>query len=123
MAGACGTVDTCEPDTIRERYRVVFKAGAAPPVPLNCGLSDLIFNNQIDYHALVDWVSSEVPRPAADPCIPLANINVTPDDGHCCDPKRIDITVRPIVYTNDLLFQIILALMIKPAAADARRAK
>src|SRR5262249_57922982 len=94
-----------------------------PAVPLNCGFPALIFNNQIDYLALVDWVSSEVPQPAADPCIPLANIDVTPGDGHCCDPNRIDISVRPIVYTNDLLFQIILALIKPAAAADARRAK
>jgi hypothetical protein len=28
-----------------------------------------------------------------------------------CHSDDIDITVRPIVYTNDLLFELILALM------------
>jgi len=122
LAGDCGTVGECEAGTIRERYRVVFKAGAAPPVQLGCGLPELIFNNQIDYQALAKWVSGCVPEPAADPCIPLANIKVTAEGGHACDPNRIDITIRPIVYTNDLLFEIILALT-KPATSDPRRAK
>jgi hypothetical protein len=122
LAGDCGTVAECEPGTIRERYRVVFKAGAAPPVQLGCQIPELIFNNKIDHSALAKWVTESTAEPAPDPCIPLANITVTADGGHACDPGRIDITIRPIVYTNDLLFDIILALM-KPATVDSRRAK
>jgi hypothetical protein len=123
LAGDCGTVDECEAGTIRERYRVAWRAGAAPPVQLGCGLPELVFNGQIDYQALAKWVSEGVPEPAADPCIPLANIHVTPDGGHACDPDRIDITIRPIVFTNDLLFELILALMKPATTADLRRAK
>ncbi|HYO14626.1 MAG TPA: hypothetical protein VE685_15630, partial [Thermoanaerobaculia bacterium] len=46
-----------------------------------------------------------------DPCITLANVRLTGPGGHDCDPERIDITVRPIVYTNDLLLEILLSLL------------
>jgi hypothetical protein len=122
LAGDCGTVGECEPGTIRERYRVVFKAGAAPAPQLGCQISELLYGNQVDYQALTKWVSASAAEAAPDPCIPLANIDLTADGGHACDPDRIDITIRPIVYTNDLLFEIILALT-KPATPDSRRAK
>jgi len=122
LAGDCGTVDECKPGTIRERWRVAWKAGAAPPVHLGCQLPELIFNGQIDYQALAKWVSENVAEPAQDPCVPLANVEVTAAGGHDCDPDRIDITIRPIVYTNDLLFEIILALL-KPPTSDQRREK
>jgi hypothetical protein len=125
LAGDCGTVDECEAGTIRERYRVIVKAGAAPPVHLGCRVPDLIFDDKIDYEALAKWVSGGVPEVAADPCITLANLRLTADGGHDCDPKRIDITVRPLVYTNDLLFEIILALLAREsdAGSDTRRSK
>ena len=122
LAGDCGIVEECEAGAIRERYRVVFKAGAARPVHLGCQLPEVVFNNQIDYRTLAKWVSEGVAEPAPDPCIPLANIKITADGGHGCDDDRIDITIRPIVYTNDLLFEIILALM-KPEPSDHRHEK
>jgi hypothetical protein len=125
LAGDCGTVDECEAGTLRERYRVVFKPGPAPPVHLGCRVPDVIFDNKIDYEALTKWVSGGVPELAVDPCIALANVRLTPEGGHACDPDRIDITVRPLVYSNDLLFEIILALLARESddGSDQRRPK
>jgi hypothetical protein len=39
-----------------------------------------------------------------DPCLPLANVRLAKADGS--SPADVDITIRPIVYTNDLLFEL-----------------
>ncbi|HEY8550354.1 MAG TPA: hypothetical protein VIL35_10390 [Vicinamibacterales bacterium] len=108
VAGDCGTVEECAPGSIRERYRVLFKEGAAPPIRPHCRVPDLFRGDRFDYEALARHVSEACPAPPADPCIPLANLRPGADG---CDPDRIDITIRPIVYTNDLLFEIILSLL------------
>jgi len=121
MGGDCGTVDECAPGAIRERYRIVFKEGPAPPIDLHCRIPDVFRGDRLDYEALVKHVSEGCPDPAADPCIPLANLRLG-SEGHDCDPDRIDITVRPIVYTNDLLLEIILS-MLAEERDDHRHAK
>jgi hypothetical protein len=108
LAGDCDAVEICKPSVIRERYRIVIKDGPAPELHMECALSTAVSGNQIDYPALARWVTSSCPALPDDPCICLANVRI-PDTGEY-DPADIDITVRPIVYTNDLLFEIILAL-------------
>ena len=108
VAGDCGTVDECAAGSIRERYRVTFKEGPAPPIRLHCRIPDLFHGDRLDYEALARHVSESCPEPSADPCIPLANLRPG-DDG--CDPDRIDIGIRPVVYSNDLLLEIILSLV------------
>ena len=90
------------------RYRVTFKEGPAPPIRLHCRIPDLFHGDRLDYEALARHVSESCPEPSANPCIPLANMRPG-DDG--CDPDRIDISIRPIVYANDLLLEIILSLV------------
>ena len=109
LGGDCGTVEECAAGSIRERYRVTFKEGAAKPVRLHCRIPDLFHGGRIDYEALAKHVAEGCPEPAADPCIPLANLR--PGDDGRCDPERIDITIRPIVYSNDLLLEIILSML------------
>jgi hypothetical protein len=121
LGGDCGTVQECAPGTIRERYCITFKEGAAPPIHMECRVPDLFRGDRIDYEALVKHVSEGCPQPSADPCIPLANLRLG-GDGHGCDPDRIDIAIRPIVYTNDLLFEIILSLLAE-GRDDNRRSK
>ncbi len=121
MAGECGTVEECAPGAIRERYRILFKEGPAPPVHLECRIPDLLYNGRLDYAAVVKWVSESCPETAADPCIPLANIRLP--DGQPAYPgsaDRIDITIRPVVYTNDLLFEILLSQLIEERGDDRR---
>lgn len=123
LAGDCGTVEECAPGTIRERYRIVIKEGAAPPIRLNCRIPDLFYGGKLDYEALVKHVSEGCSPPPADPCIPLANIRLSRrGPGHCCEPERIDIAVRPVVYTNDLIVEIILSLLAEQQD-DHRHAK
>lgn len=111
MAGDCGDTDLCTPGLIREQYRIEFRAGCLPDVELQCRVPDLILNRQIDYPTLARWITGGCPDLAQDPCIPLANIHLkSSDEGHDCDQNNIDITIRPIVYSNDLLFDMILAL-------------
>jgi hypothetical protein len=121
LGGDCGTVQECAPGTIRERYRITFKEGAAPPRHMECRVPDLFRGDRIDYEALVKFVSEGCPQLPADPCITLANLRLG-GDGHACDPDRIDIAIRPIVYTNDLLFEIILSLLAE-GRDDNRRSK
>lgn len=119
LGGDCGTVEECAAGSIRERYRITFKEGPAPPIRLHCRIPDLFRGDRLDYEALARHVSEGCPDPPADPCIPLANLRPG-DDG--CDPDRIDITVRPIVYANDLLLEIILS-MLEEGRDDHRHAK
>jgi hypothetical protein len=124
MSGDCGSAEDCEPGSIRERFRIVFKEGPAPPVRLHCRIPDLFYGNRLDYEALAKHVSEGCPSLAADPCIPLANLRLARHNpGHDCDPERIDITIRPLVYTNDLLLEIILSLLEEERDQDHRHAK
>lgn len=123
LGGDCGAVEECAPGTIRERYRIVVKDGPAPPIRLYCRIPDLFYHGKLDYEALAKHVSEGCPKPAADPCIPLANVRLSRHyPGHGCKPERIDISVRPIVYTNDLLLEIILSLL-EQERDDHRHAK
>ena len=108
LAGDCDTEAVCKPSLVRERYRIVIKEGPAPELHMECALGTAVSGNQIDYRALARWVTGACPALPDDCCICLADVQV-PDHGDY-DPADIDITVRPIVYTNDLLFEIILAL-------------
>jgi len=119
LGGDCGTVEECAAGSIRERYRITFKEGPAKPVRLHCRIPDLFRGDRLDYEALAKHVSEGCPEPPADPCIPLANLRPGTNG---CDPERIDITVRPIVYSNDLLLEIILS-MLEEGREDYQHAK
>jgi hypothetical protein len=109
----CG-LPTCEPSTIRERYKLEFKLGKVPPPLKDACIPDFIAGGHIDYPKLAKYVTTngccQLPE---NPCIPLANIRVAPADGGSChlQPDDIDIAIRPIVFTNDLLFQLLLSLI------------
>jgi hypothetical protein len=107
LAGDCHSAEVCAPGVIREGYRIKFIPRCDRPNNDQCQIPHIVSEGRIDYEALVKWVTRErdcltTPK---DPCIRLAHIRLS--DGHC-DPDQIDITVRPIVYTNDLLFDILL---------------
>lgn len=124
MSGECGSGEECHPGSIFERFRIVIKEGPAPPIRLHCRIPDLFYGDRLDYEALAKHVSESCPALAADPCIPLANIRLSrTTPGHDCDPERIDIAVRPIVYSNDLLLEIILSLLEEERDQDHRHAK
>jgi hypothetical protein len=115
-AGDCETVDPCAPGAVRERYRLCIRDGFWEPEDLDeCSIPDLIFGGGIDYDALAKWVTGGCPGLDEDPCIPLANIRViVEEEGDHCHPDEIDITARPIVYSNDVLWNIIQSYLIEP---------
>jgi hypothetical protein len=108
LIGECDGGQRCMPDSIQERYKISVRPGKAPELLNRCRVPDLIRNDtgEIDYDVMARWVSESCPRCPDDPCIPLAELEFDAN-GHCIN---LDITVRPIVYTNDLLFEMILAM-------------
>jgi hypothetical protein len=103
----------CAPGSFREHYSLHLKPGKKPPVDLKCSIPDMVPGLRLDYAALARHVSQGCPEPPDDPCIVLANVRL-PLPGAQCAEADIDITVRPIVYTNDLLFEIIIGLLRDP---------
>jgi hypothetical protein len=117
LAGECSTQHSCEPGVIRERYEITFGPGCLPVPEPTMYIPDVIRGEQhgyhLDYATLVRWISRDCPPCAEDSCIPLANLYLQSGGTRPCRPE-VDITVRPIVYSNDLLFQLLLSLMREP---------
>ena len=105
----CGEAAACSASSIQERYKLFIRDCKAPEIDLDCGVPDFVLNGRIRYEALVERVTRACPEIPADLCIPLANIRLPEGDDppHASD---IDINPRPIVYSNDLLFDIVLAM-------------
>ncbi len=122
LAGDCSSVQPCEAGVIREQFRIDFRAGAAPPIEMECRYPDVIEGRDLDYKMLAQWITKGCGGLPADPCIPLANLRLTEEkDGYGCDAENIDISVRPIVYTNDVLFDLLLSMLHE--TAEYRRGK
>lgn len=106
----CGQPASCSASSIQERYKLIIRECKAPEIELDCGASDLVINGRLSYSSLVERVTRCSPELPADLCIPLANIRLPPgEEGP--QAADIDITARPIVYSNDLLFDLVLALV------------
>jgi hypothetical protein len=110
VTSECDGTETCAPGVVRERYKVLVKPGKAPEIPTHCRFPDVIAGDHVDYGVLARWVTQECRRVKGDGCIPLANVRLPRGYGRC-ESSDIDISVRPIVYTNDLLFELIVGLM------------
>jgi hypothetical protein len=107
-AGDCEAPDPCLPGSIRERYKIVFVPWKAPKIHNMCSIEDLFSSGKLNYEALANHITGNCTAFTTDACIPLANIRL-PQAGATVSGDDIDITIRPIVYTNDLLFELILA--------------
>jgi len=103
MAGGCDEVAVCSAGSIREQYRVEVKRGfARPPKPFP---EDIVEDGEIVYDRLADYVSSSCRSIPDNCCLPLANIELRED--HNGWRPEVDNSIRPIVYTNRLLFHLI----------------
>jgi hypothetical protein len=123
MTTECNGAERCEPGAVAERYRLEFRPGPAPRVPMACheyDFPDVVSRRGIEYRLLAEWVTRACPEVPKDPCIPLANIRVWGEDRPGCGRDDIDIAVRPIVYSNDVLFLLLLSLLEEP---EHRRTK
>jgi hypothetical protein len=105
----CGQATQCAASSIQERYSWVIRDCKAPDISLKSGIPDFILAGRLNYYALVERVTRGCPDLPSDLCIPLANIRL-PQGDDPPQPSDIDISVRPIIYSNDMLFDIILAL-------------
>jgi hypothetical protein len=108
LGGECG-VETCVPSLVQERFKLDWRKGRAPEPPHEDCLSELITGDRINRRAIAQHVTQCCSRTPCDPCIELANLRLPrqPEGGN----TDIDISVRPIVYTNDLLFEMLSALI------------
>jgi hypothetical protein len=110
FAGDCDTAQLCLPGTIRERFHFEFHEGRHPRPNPECLAQDFFPGDRLDYGELARYVTESCPDVPKDPCIVLANIHLFgAEDGHRSDPDNVDITVRPVVYGNDLLFKLLLS--------------
>ena len=109
LAGGCDTTTRCSPGAIREGYSLSLQAGKAPDIPVDSVIPGLIKGNTVNYRALVDWVSAPCDCDDGPGCITLANIHL-PVAGATLELADIDISVRPIVYGLDVLWELLLAL-------------
>jgi hypothetical protein len=117
LVGECGTEQRCAPSTILERYKILVRAGPAPrgePVTCSKALHGVFDSNTFNYENLVEWTLQGCPPPLGSPpvghpCVVLAEIDLT---GGGCGLKQdaIDMTVRPIVFSNLLLRELVICL-------------
>jgi hypothetical protein len=116
MAGDCETTTMCASGSIRERYEIQFKDGFATPRQSNFP-RNAIENGKINYDAIVNYVTNGCRAFPEDCCLPLANIELREsEDGW---KPEIDNSIRPIVYTNRLLFDLIKSLVRQEDTEDS----
>ena len=114
LSGGCEGPERCAPGAIREGYALRLEPGRAPDISVDSSIPNLIKGNNVDYRALVRWVSEPCGgggRGGA--CITLANIRLPSGEGSSegtVELSHIDISVRPIVYSLDLLWELMLSL-------------
>jgi hypothetical protein len=108
LTSGCDDDERCSPGAVRETYELRIEPGRAPDVPVESIIPNLIKGTHVNYRALTEWVSQPCEE-HRDPCITLANIK-RPAAERELTTADIDIGVRPVVYTLDLLWQLILSL-------------
>jgi len=120
LGGDCDTQAICSPGAIRERYQLKLVDGRLNAARTTSALSMAFSGGTVNYRALSDYVRGVgMVDQGCDCCIPLANIEL-PAPGRSYTNLSIDNTVGPIVYGNDLLYEMILALKqgpVQPAPA------
>jgi hypothetical protein len=120
LGGDCDTGAVCSPGAIHERYCVELVEDRLPAARTTSAIPDLFNGGTINYPALANYVSALKPDdPCPDCCIPLANILIPAGQNY--DQSNIDISCRPIVYTLDMLYEMILAMMQGPVSTSARK--
>ena len=107
MAGDCESVPLCSPGAIREQYEIEIREGYAPE--RKSAFPDVIEGKRLSHHAIIDYVTRPCRPLPDDCCLPLANIELK-DGGGRWEPE-VNIYVRPIVYSNRLLFDLIQSLV------------
>jgi hypothetical protein len=112
FGGDCDTQNSCSPGAIRERYCLKILDNKQCPPSTTSNLQQMITGGVLNYAMLATYVSNQkcCMPPIDDCCIPLANIQI-PVSPSGYNANAIDINIRPLVYTNDMLYDLILAWM------------
>lgn len=108
LTADCDQTGPCAPDMMRERYQLFLRPGRVPDPPHDCTLKDAVSSHGIRFIELTHWVNREPDPLPDDPCIPLGDIFIPPDG--LCHSEDVHAENRPIVYSNDLLYELIVAL-------------
>lgn len=114
LVGDCDARGGCAPSLIRERYRIIVRKGAPPGINPTCGLQNPFAPPPAGqpsplHFALVNRISQPCAEPQGDPCVVLAQISLPEGDAAITD-GMIDLSFRPIIYGNELLFELLLCL-------------
>jgi hypothetical protein len=111
FGGDCDSQSICTPSSIRERYSLKLTDGKLCPASTTTSLPNVISNGTLNYQALASYVTN-LPccSPGTDCCIPLANIQI-PTQPQTYTQNSFDISIRPLVYTPDMLYELMLAWM------------
>jgi hypothetical protein len=116
---------SCVPGSIYEGYYLRFLPDPAKRRGHHCEIEELRNCSPSDFHAiLARWVTRDranrLLKLPLHPGLALANIEIAVDDGdkqrYSCHDNSIDITVREIVYCNDILYDLILAVAEGPSS-------
>ena len=105
----CGMATACSASSIQERYSLEVTDGKLPEIDLTSSVPDFMLNGRLNYTALVESVTRVCPDMPPDCCIPLANIRL-PAGSDPIQNSDIDIAIRPIIYSNDMLLDMMLAM-------------
>ncbi|MCU0526264.1 MAG: hypothetical protein MUF72_15715 [Elainella sp. Prado103] len=112
LVGDCGREPTCAASLIKERYRILVKAGSAPPSNLTCQLPDLLASplDSSNFHdQLSDRISQNCAEVTGETCIPIAQITL-PATGEFITTDSINVKIRPLVYSQPLILETLLCL-------------
>ncbi len=111
MVPDCDTKEKCAAGTVVESFRLLVMDGEPPPVtadlPMAACKQFLVAPAKDRRQVLCEALSGDCETPSADPCVPLARVELLPDG------TIGEITVcqhRPRVYSNAILFDLILCL-------------
>jgi len=121
LVGDCAAEPQCAPSVVRERFAIVVKEGKLDPVTPTCGLPGLFTPapGQQDaanlYPSLAQRVSQACPEVVGDPYVVLAQVNL-PAANAAITAAMVDQSVRPVVFNNPLLFELVLCLAERVAA-------
>lgn len=110
----------CTPGAIHERYEIFLREGKADKQDASCEIFDLFSSGRLNYDSLARYVTDSCPKVPRDPYVTLANLCLKRSGD--ATSSELDVTVRPIVYTNDLLFQLLICAL-APAQNRTRAGK
>lgn len=111
LGGDCDTQSMCTPGSIREKYCLKLVDGKLCPASTTSPLQGVISGGALNYSMLATYVANlQCCLPIDDCCIPLANIQI-PVQPNTYTQNSIDISIRPLVYTADMLYELLLACL------------